>query len=181
MTQATFFYDALNSPLGPLWMVSTREGLCFLLWKEKEADFLAEIKTRTGSLPSYDPGKLKRWRRLLTRYFLGERIRFGEPISFRVGTPFQKKIWKKMSEIPYGEARSYQWIADQLQMGRAARAVGNACGKNPLPIVIPCHRVVRQDGSLGGYTGGVAVKKKLLEIEISHQDKREGVWPISMK
>jgi methylated-DNA-[protein]-cysteine S-methyltransferase len=70
-----------------------------------------------------------------------------------------------MLKIPYGEVRSYRWIADRLKVGPAARAVGNACGKNPLPIVVPCHRVVRHDGSLGGYTGGMEIKRKLLTIE----------------
>lgn len=70
-----------------------------------------------------------------------------------------------MRKIPYGELRSYRWIAEELKMGAAVRAVGNACGKNPLPIVVPCHRVIRHDGSLGGYTGGVEIKKKLLAIE----------------
>ncbi len=160
-----FFYDLFPSPLGPLWLVSNREGLCFIFRKATEPGFLTEIRSQAGLIPRKDSTRFDRWRPLLTIYFSGQKVLFEEPISWTVGTPFQKRIWKKMLEIPYGEVRSYRWLADQLAMGPAARAVGNACGKNPLPIVVPCHRVVHHDGSLGGYTGGVEIKKKLLAIE----------------
>lgn len=159
------FYDMFESPLGPLWMVLSERGLSCLVWKDSESDFLAGMIARTGRIPTRREQHLRHWRSLLRRYFSSEKIVFDKPISFIRGTPFQKKVWQKLAEIPYGEVRSYQWIADQLSLGRAARAVGNACGRNPLPIVLPCHRVIHQDGSLGGYTGGLEIKKKLLAIE----------------
>ncbi|MFQ5580732.1 MAG: methylated-DNA--[protein]-cysteine S-methyltransferase [Nitrospiria bacterium] len=158
-------YDRLDTPLGPLWMVMSRKGLSYLAWDHSESDFFARMRDSTGAAPARNAQRLRHWHSLLHRYFSSERIIFDRAISFMRGTPFQKKVWQKLAEIPYGEVRSYQWIADQLSLGRAARAVGNACGKNPLPIVLPCHRVIHQDGSLGGYTGGLAIKKKLLAIE----------------
>lgn len=177
-------YDLLDTPLGPLWMGATAAGLCILLWKETESDFLSEMRARFRLVPERNSRKRQPWRRQLTRYFAGEKVHFDAPGAFSVGTPFQEKIWRKMLEIPYGEVRSYQWIADQLNLGRAARAVGGACGSNPLPIVVPCHRVVHQDGSLGGYRGGLEIKKGLLAIEAmyeNHSKKRENQWPMSMR
>lgn len=159
------FYDSVPSPLGPLWLVSAREGLSFLSRERTETDFLSDIHLRTGVVPEKRPRKLDRWRLRLERYFSGERIDFDLPFHCIGGTDFQKKIWMTLRKIPYGEVRSYQWVADQLGLGKGARAVGNACGRNPLPIVVPCHRVVHQDGTIGGYTGGVEIKSRLLQIE----------------
>lgn len=163
--RAKLIYDGLASPLGPLWIVSAPEGLCFLHWGGSESDLTGKVRSETGIIPQRDSGPLGPWRKKLARYFSGEKVSFDGPIAFLIGTPFQKKIWRKMSEIPYGEVRSYQWIADRLELGAAARAVGNACGRNPLPVVVPCHRVVRQNGLLGGYTGGSGIKERLLAIE----------------
>lgn len=81
------------------------------------------------------------------------------------GTPFQRKVWGALRQIPYGQTRSYAWVAQRIGKPKAARAVGAACGANPIPVIIPCHRVVASDGSLGGYTAGLAWKKKLLRLE----------------
>ena len=170
--RSKLIYDVLDTPLGPLWMVSAPDGLCFLHWGGTESGLIKRARTETGLIPKRDPGPLNPWRGKLDRYFSGEKVLFDAPISFLIGTPFQKKVWRKMSEIPRGEVRSYRWIADRLGHGRAARAVGNACGRNPLPVVLPCHRVVRQDGSLGGYTGGLGIKKRLLAIEGMDSQKR---------
>jgi methylated-DNA-[protein]-cysteine S-methyltransferase len=83
----------------------------------------------------------------------------------RLGTPFQQKVWKKLTTIPYGKTRSYKWIASAINNRHASRAVGNANGRNPLPIIIPCHRVIRENGELGGYTGGINIKRFLLNLE----------------
>lgn len=165
MESGEFFYDSYLSPLGPIWIVSNQEGLCFILRQRSESRFFTEIRDQTGFIPQRDSTRFNRWRQLFDVYFSGKKVSFDEPISWIIGTAFQRAIWKKMLEISYGEVRSYQWIADQLALGRAARAVGNACGRNPLPIVVPCHRVVHQDGSLGGYKGGIDIKERLLAIE----------------
>ncbi len=98
--------------------------------------------------------------------FLGNRRRdlnFGHDLSR--GTPFQRQVWRAILRIPYGRVRSYRWVADRVGGSQYARAVGNALGANPVPIIVPCHRIVTSEGSLGGFTGGLPVKRKLLELE----------------
>ena len=102
--------------------------------------------------------------RQLQEYFAGERRRFELPCELR-GTDFQKKVWSALETIPYGQTRSYGDIARMVGSPKAVRAVGAANGKNPLWIVVPCHRVVGADGSLTGYAGGLEMKKRLLELE----------------
>lgn len=92
-------------------------------------------------------------------------MEFEGAISFLEGSPFQQKVWNALLQIPYGEVRSYQWLGNQLGIKRGGRAIGNACGKNPIPVILPCHRVVRENGHLGGYTGGIKIKKQLLILE----------------
>jgi methylated-DNA-[protein]-cysteine S-methyltransferase len=90
---------------------------------------------------------------------------FDYPLDLTDATPFQRAVWAAMRTIPYGETQSYQWIARRIGRPRAARAVGNACGRNPVAIVQPCHRVVGYDGKLGGFSGGLDLKKALLKLE----------------
>ena len=101
----------------------------------------------------------------LDQYFNRRRQRFHLPLDFSGATPFQRRIFERLAEIPYGRIVSYGDIADEMGVAGAARAVGQAVGANPLPIVVPCHRVVRSDGKLGGYSGGLRQKVALLAIE----------------
>jgi methylated-DNA-[protein]-cysteine S-methyltransferase len=103
----------------------------------------------------------------LAEYFAGERSRFELPLA-PVGTPFQQRVWQRLQVIPYGARLSYGAIAQSLGQPRATRAVGAAVGRNPLSVIIPCHRVVGSDDSLTGYAGGIERKKALLELEASH-------------
>lgn len=108
----------------------------------------------------------------LRQYFAGERHVFDIPLK-PIGTDFQLSVWYKLQNIPYGETISYQELAINVGDKKKSRAVGNANGKNPIPIIIPCHRVIRKSGELGGYGGGIKVKKKLLELEgIKFTDER---------
>ncbi len=107
----------------------------------------------------------------LREYFEGKRKVFSVPLSLK-GTVFQKKVWEALQTVPYGETRSYQEIAVLAGNKKAARAVGMANNKNPISIVIPCHRVIGKDGSLVGYGGGLDKKKQLLELEQANKDKR---------
>lgn len=102
--------------------------------------------------------------RQLDDYFAGNRTEFDFPLQLD-GTPFQQSVWKELLKIPYGETISYQELAKRVGKPKASRAVGNANGKNPVCIVVPCHRVVRANGDLGGYAYGIAMKKSLLSIE----------------
>jgi methylated-DNA-[protein]-cysteine S-methyltransferase len=100
----------------------------------------------------------------LSEYFKKERKVFSIKLD-PIGTEFQLTVWNKLLQIPYGETISYQELASRIGKKNASRAVGNANGKNPIPIIIPCHRVIRKNGSFGGYAGGLKVKKYLLELE----------------
>ena len=100
-------------------------------------------------------------------YFSGHRVTFLDELDLSVATPFQREVWAITRLIPYGETRSYRWVAEQIKRPAAARAVGQALGKNPLPVIIPCHRVVTSDGQLGGFNGGLETKQQLLHLEAS--------------
>src|SRR5690606_34480864 len=102
----------------------------------------------------------------LVKFLDGRTKKFGVPLDIR-GTDFQKSVWKQLAKIPYGETRSYKDIARALKDENASRAVGTANGKNPLCIILPCHRVIASNGTLGGYSGGLGIKKKLLRLELS--------------
>jgi methylated-DNA-[protein]-cysteine S-methyltransferase len=100
----------------------------------------------------------------INEYLTGKRTVFDIPINAE-GTDFQKSVWREISRISYGEAISYKDIAERIGRPNSYRAVGNACGANPIPLIIPCHRVIASDGGLGGFGGGLSLKKKLREIE----------------
>jgi O-6-methylguanine DNA methyltransferase len=95
----------------------------------------------------------------------GARREFTFPVDWSAGTCFQRKVWKAITRIPYGRVRSYQWVAMRVGGKQYARAVGMALGANPVPIVVPCHRIVAHDGSLGGFSGGLPMKRRLLNLE----------------
>ena len=103
----------------------------------------------------------------LKSYFAGQRIAFNDELDLSAATAFQRQVWRLTRLIPYGEARSYSWLAKQIKQPKAVRAVGQALGRNPLPIIVPCHRVIASDGGLGGYGGGLEMKRYLLYLEAS--------------
>jgi len=109
----------------------------------------------------------------LKEYAMGIRKSFSVPVDFLSGTLFERKVWKVLQEIPYGQCNSYQWVAIKLGNPGAVRAIGNAVGKNPVPILIPCHRVIRKDGTLGGFSSGLHIKRALLEIEGCYKNIKE--------
>ena len=98
-------------------------------------------------------------------YFRGQKVTFPDPLDLSIATSFQRRVWAAARLIPYGETRSYAWIAKQIKSPAAARAVGQALGANPLPIIIPCHRVLSSNGGLGGFGGGLKLKRRLLKLE----------------
>jgi methylated-DNA-[protein]-cysteine S-methyltransferase len=100
-------------------------------------------------------------------YFKGEKVTFHDELDLSEATPFQQQVWQSTRLIPYGETRSYLWLAIQIGRPEAVRAVGQALGRNPLPIIVPCHRVVASNGGLGGFSGGIEMKKHLLNLESS--------------
>lgn len=110
-------------------------------------------------------GALNDLKEKLRRYFAGEKVTFSEPLDFSGATDFHRRVWEMARAIPQGQTRSYAWLARKVGSPRAFRAVGQAMAHNPLPIIVPCHRVVGSDGSLVGFGGGLEMKQRLLEME----------------
>jgi methylated-DNA-[protein]-cysteine S-methyltransferase len=122
------------------------------------------LRTTYGQTPEKKEAPLKKLKKQFDLYFSGKLHRFSWPLDPQ-GTSFQKTVWRKLTAIPFGTTRSYEWLAKSVGNAKACRAVGNSNGKNPLPIIIPCHRVVRKNGELGGYSGGLPIKRFLLNLE----------------
>jgi methylated-DNA-[protein]-cysteine S-methyltransferase len=98
-------------------------------------------------------------------YFNGEEVEFPDTLDLSAATPFQRAVWEAARRIPRGETRSYSWVAEQAGRPLAVRATGGALGKNPVPVIVPCHRVIAANGSLGGFSGGLAMKRRMLDLE----------------
>ncbi len=110
---------------------------------------------------------------LLQEYLLGQNVDFSKIPLAPDGTAFQQSVWKTLLTIPYAQTRSYKWVAEVFQKPLASRAVGQANGKNPIPIIVPCHRVVQHDGTLGGYSGGLHIKQFLLNLEMRSLESQQ--------
>jgi len=133
------FYDTVESPIGTLYLVFTGKILRGTAFK-KPGEIL-----RKGDAPPPIKKELKEY--------------------FENGREFDKKVWLALKDIPYGETRTYKWLAEKIGKPTAFRAVGQALSRNPIPILLPCHRVIESDGSIGGYSSGIDIKRRLLEIE----------------
>lgn len=125
----------------------------------------AQPTTAEISGAGQDNKLLKRLVKEVEAYLDGAPLDFDWPFDWSQGTAFQQDVWQALQTVPYGETRSYQWIAKKIGRPAAVRAVGSANGKNPFTLVVPCHRIIQKDGRIGGYTGGLAIKRKLLAIE----------------
>lgn len=156
-----------ESPCGTLLLGSFNDKLCLCDWQvEKHRDHVDKRLKRVLQADFEDSSSavIEKAIVLLDEFFAGKRKRFDLPLLF-VGTNFQKKVWNELLKIPYGKTISYGEMASRIGMPRAVRAVANANGANAISIFVPCHRVIGSDGSLTGYGGGLAAKKKLLELE----------------
>lgn len=161
-------YTMMNSPIGPLLLASTEEGLCFIEFGDEETA-LPHLqrwcrKMFLGVVPVRDDERNRQARQQLEEYFAGIRRVFDLPIVLH-GTPFQKAVWTELMRIPYGETRSYKDVALSIGAVKAVRAIGGANNRNPIPIVVPCHRVIGSNGALVGYGGGLSIKEHLLKLE----------------
>lgn len=151
-------YCHYDSPIGKLLLVGTDSVL-------EALHFPNEAKQKDiGKDRQYDATCFQTALRQLAQYFAGDRQQFDLRIALK-GTPFQEKVWQELRRIPYGRTASYQDIALRVGNVKACRAVGMANNKNPLPIIVPCHRVIGKNGSLTGFGGGLGIKKQLLELE----------------
>ena len=149
------YYD---SPLGTVTLQANEQGLLGV-WFETHTTKPEDLGTQEASFPIFQSVKDQ-----LDRYFAGEAVQFDVPIAAK-GTPFQQSVWHALTTIPYGETWSYAQLADAIGNPKAVRAVGLANGKNPVSVIVPCHRVIGKNGKLTGYAGGIERKQRLLAIE----------------
>jgi O-6-methylguanine DNA methyltransferase len=165
-----------DSPLGWIMLAATQQGICLLRFAgseplpESEAVTFLERHRPGSSAASGEATPLLLEAKEAILLYLKEGAQVPDlPLDMRVGTPFQCRVWKALCGIPYGETRSYSQVALIIGSVRSARAVGRACATNPIPIIVPCHRVVASNGRLGGYSGGLHVKTALLDLERMHK------------
>jgi methylated-DNA-[protein]-cysteine S-methyltransferase len=158
-------YATTDSPVGELLLATTRRGLVRIAYLDAtDADRVLEDLSRRVS-PRVLAAALDEPRRELEEYFDGRRHRFELPVDWQLAQGFGRRVLRATARIPYGSVSTYKLVASEAGSPRAYRAAGNALGSNPLPIVVPCHRVLHASGGLGGYTGGLGRKRALLAIE----------------
>lgn len=160
-------YATIDSPFGPLLVATTPRGLVkisFPVVYDPE-ETLEELATRISPRVLEAPAQLDEVRRQLDQYFEGKLHEFELPLDWQLSKGFRRRALRAIDRIPYGKTRSYTQIATSAGNERAVRAAGTACGSNPIPIVVPCHRVLRSGGGLGGYGGGLPMKEALLRME----------------
>jgi methylated-DNA-[protein]-cysteine S-methyltransferase len=163
---AEISYAAVDSPFGRLLLAATDEGLVRLAFPEEDQDGVLEGLARRISPRIVEaPAQLDAIRHELDEYFAARRRRFELPLDWTLVGPFGRRVLDAATAIPYGEVLSYAQVAAEAGSARGSRAAGNALGANPIPIVVPCHRVLRGGGALGGYAGGLERKRYLLELE----------------
>jgi len=150
-------FDKFKSPLGTLYLVFA--GNCLVK---------IEFEKTHGAEPvaPISPERVSHSLKMqLGEYFEGKLREFSQEVVLLQGTDFDRKVWLTLKEIPYGETRSYRWLAERIGNPRAVRAVGQALGRNSIPIILPCHRIIESNGSIGGYSGGINIKRRLLDLE----------------
>jgi len=146
------YCDILQSPVGPLYLLFKNALLTGISLSGRPAGI------KRGKAPAPLLSELE-------GYFEGKRREFTFPFALAGGTDFERKVWLALRDIPYGETRSYKWLSEHIGHPKASRAVGQALSKNPLPIVLPCHRVIESGGKLGGFSPDISIKRRLLDLE----------------
>ena len=157
-------WATVDSPLGPLVLLATADGLVMVSYRSPE-ETVEEAARRISPRVLKAPRRLDAPRRELEEYFTGRRQRFDVPLDWRLVGEFQRRVLSACAAIPFGRVATYQDMAASAGNPKASRAAGTALGRNPMPIVVPCHRVLRTGGGFGGYTGGIDKKRTLLELE----------------
>jgi len=149
----------MKTKIGPLYLIASKEALNGVYYNQQPGRLIKD-----SDLLKPEARVLKATVKQLDEYFTGQRKRF-DLVFELAGTDFQREVWRELFKIPFGKTVSYKDIAGRIKNPKAVRAVGSANGKNPVCIIIPCHRVIAADGSIGGYAGGLSVKRKLLALE----------------
>ncbi|HZA74240.1 MAG TPA: methylated-DNA--[protein]-cysteine S-methyltransferase [Propionibacteriaceae bacterium] len=159
-------YRTVDSPLGLLLLAATEQGLVRLAYEREDHDqVLQALAAKVSPRILRAPGRLDDISRQLDDYFAGSRRTFDVPLDLRLSAGFRRQVLDHLRTIGYGQTESYTAVAAAAGRPRAVRAVGSACATNPVPVVVPCHRVLRTDGTLGGYVGGLGAKRTLLALE----------------
>ncbi|MFF2654597.1 methylated-DNA--[protein]-cysteine S-methyltransferase [Streptomyces sp. NPDC058045] len=159
-------YTTVDSPVGQLLLASTAHGLLRVAFANEDHDRVLEhLAARVSPRVLRMPGRLDEAARELDEYFGGHRKAFDLPLDLSLSRGFRRLVQQHLPDIGYGQTRSYRQVAELVGNPKAVRAVGTACATNPLPLVVPCHRVLRTDGTLGGYIGGLDAKTTLLTLE----------------
>jgi len=165
-----------HTPWGWMGMSETTKGInAVVLPKASRQAVLSELQAASAALLGTQVSpRLREAQAQIIGYLTGTRRSFDLPLDLSRGTSFQRKVWRTLRRVSYGRLRSYRWVAVRVGGRQYARAVGNAVGANPMPIVIPCHRIVAHDASLGGFSGGLPTKRKLLTLEGTLAELRPG-------
>jgi methylated-DNA-[protein]-cysteine S-methyltransferase len=161
-------FTVFDTCLGWIGIVYSSQGLRkIILFQESKDDVVRQVEQYDSSAQICDTDSFGDLSQRLKRYFRGEEVHLLDKVDFAGASLFQQQVWRVVRTIYYGKTRSYAWVATQLGLPGAARAVGQALGRNPLLIIVPCHRVISSDGGLGGFSAGLEMKKHLLCLEES--------------
>jgi len=158
-------YITFHTDMGWVAVLGSAEGLLGTTLPQRSAPEARQLLDDSINQATWSPHRFDDLIERLTVYFSGHQATFPDELDLSGATPFQREVWEITMLIPYGETRSYLWVAEQIKKPGAARAVGQALSRNPLPIIVPCHRVVASDGRLSGFSGGVEMKRHLLHLE----------------
>jgi len=161
----TVYYTSMRSPVGRLFIAATDAGLVRVAFDASETSFVADLRRQLKMNVVKSAEKMAASVSQLEAYFAGKRRAFDIPVDLSQATPFQRSVLMAARSVAPGQVTTYGAIAQRIGQPKASRAVGQALGHNPVPIVIPCHRVVQSGGGLGGYSGGLKIKERLLELE----------------
>jgi AraC family transcriptional regulator of adaptative response/methylated-DNA-[protein]-cysteine methyltransferase len=162
---AAIRYTFANSPLGRMMIAATERGICSIQFARTDGELIEGLRHEFPfATRKSDTGGLQAWVGTLLQQMRGKALDSALPLDIRA-TAFQRRVWAYLQSIPFGSTRSYSAVAKGIGQPSAARAVARACATNPVAVAIPCHRVVREDGSMGGYRWGIERKKTLLEME----------------
>jgi len=160
-------YIIFNTDAGWIGVLGSAKGLLRTTLPQPSAQEVHQLLGDSLNCATWSPHLFEDLMERLRTYFNGHKSVFPDRLDLPGATPFQHEVWETTRLIPYGETKSYSWVAEQTKKPGVVRAVGQALARNPLPIIVPCHRVVASDGKLGGYSGGMEIKRQLLFLEVS--------------
>jgi methylated-DNA-[protein]-cysteine S-methyltransferase len=166
-SMSPLYYSVFPSPIGLIYAAATEKGVCRLTYDVSEDEYETDLMNRYDREVIYTSNApiLASVEDQIERYFMSELTHFDIPLDFLEGTPFYQRVWRTQQNIPFGQVRSYKWVAEQVGKPRAARAVGQANRNSRISILVPCHRVISHSGHLGGYGDRLDMKAFLLDHE----------------